>query len=614
MDSLLFNKEIDAYVKRRELLQENKQRVYSLILGQCTELLKTKLKSSKKWLKISTDQDVLLLLEEIKSILFKFEDKKYLPLAIYQSKKAFFSFKQGDLTNSQFLDKFNNLVDIATSFDGNLHDHAIVELVSQEKHKQKYEQLTDEQKKEVEEAAKEKFLATSFLACSDPRRYGTLLENLENNHTMKDNKYPQDMVMAFQFLNEFKQWKPRYQSTDAQGLAFAQGQGNSTNRSNRRGGGNSNNNNNNNNKSDSGDKGDSKEDEVTCYRCGKKGYKTPDCPNCQKDKKDTNDDEDKSKGKKKNQGKNVTFTQDDHDSNSEDNFGFLERVAHANLGGNKLNLRNYILLDNQSTSNAFCNKNLLSDIHDCGKTMTLHSNGGSISTSLKGTLKGFGEVWYNPDYIANILCLKDVVKKFRATYDSEEDSRAFVVHRPHKADIRFDMHHNGLHLYNVGLQGASFVETTQERSEGYSKRQVAAARAARNLYAKVGFPSLKDFKTMISNNMLQNCPISIEDINHAEDIYGPSIASLKGKTTRKTPPPVITDYMTIPKEILFKHPSVTLAGDVFFVNKIPFFVTLSRHIKFGTVQHLSISQCSQGIKKVLLWVKSNLFSDNSKVK
>ena len=44
LESRIFDKEIDIYMKRRSTLYENVQKSYSLVLGQCTDLLKSKLK------------------------------------------------------------------------------------------------------------------------------------------------------------------------------------------------------------------------------------------------------------------------------------------------------------------------------------------------------------------------------------------------------------------------------------------------------------------------------------------------------------------------------------------------------------------------------------------
>ena len=42
-----------------------------------------------------------------------------------------------------------------------------------------------------------------FLVQCDKRRYGKLLEDLENNYTRGDNGYPKDMVTTFKMINEF---------------------------------------------------------------------------------------------------------------------------------------------------------------------------------------------------------------------------------------------------------------------------------------------------------------------------------------------------------------------------------------------------------------------------
>mgnify|MGYP006914687250 FL=1 len=42
----------------------------------------------------------------------------------------------------------------------------------------------------------------------------------------------------------------------------------------------------------------------------------------------------------------------------------------------------------------------------------------------------------------------------------------------------------------------------------------------------------------------------------------------------------------VPISILARYRKVTLCADIMFVNKIPFFVTISRNIKFGTIEVL----------------------------
>ena len=92
---------------------------------------------------------------------------------------------------------------------------------------------------------------------------------------------------------------------------------------------------------------------------------------------------------------------------------------------------------------------------------------------------------------------------------------------------------------------------------------------------------------LIKNQLIKNCPVTIEDIKVAEDIFGKNIYALKGKTTQKLPYPIEINYVEVPRELLRLHKDVTLSADIFFVQGQPFFVTLSRKIKFYTLECLS---------------------------
>jgi hypothetical protein len=86
--------------------------------------------------------------------------------------------------------------------------------------------------------------------------------------------------------------------------------------------------------------------------------------------------------------------------------------------------------------------------------------------------------------------------------------------------------------------------------------------------------------------MIKNCPVTSIDITNANKIFGTDVATLKGKTVRMTHPPVVTDYVQIPNEIMSLNRNITLAIDLMFVNGLPFMVSISRKIKFTTVKYL----------------------------
>ena len=48
----------------------------------------------------------------------------------------------------------------------------------------------------------------------------------------------------------------------------------------------------------------------------------------------------------------------------------------------------------------------------------------------------------------------------------------------------------------------------------------------------VGYPNEQDFKGIVRANMISNCPINANDIANTHDIWGPDLASLRGKAVR----------------------------------------------------------------------------------
>jgi hypothetical protein len=98
---------------------------------------------------------------------------------------------------------------------------------------------------------------------------------------------------------------------------------------------------------------------------------------------------------------------------------------------------------------------------------------------------------------------------------------------------------------------------------------------------------MKDFKWVIRSNQIKDCPVTIQDIDVTTKIWGKNIAVLKGNTARSKTHLVDRDHVKVTKELLKVHKEVFLTTDIFFVNKIPFFLTLSRKICFTAVNHLA---------------------------
>ena len=70
MDMAIFVEDIKEYVKKRNILKENIQRLYFIIWEQCSKTTRAKLGGTKNFNKIEEEKDSITLLREIKDVAY----------------------------------------------------------------------------------------------------------------------------------------------------------------------------------------------------------------------------------------------------------------------------------------------------------------------------------------------------------------------------------------------------------------------------------------------------------------------------------------------------------------------------------------------------------------
>ena len=277
-------------------------------------------------------------------------------------------------------------------------------------------------------------------------------------------------------------------------------------------------------------------------------------------------------------------------------------------------LKTWILLDNQSTVNIFSNKDLLKDVRTTHRCMRIRCNAGWSVTNMIGRLPGYpGKVWYNPDGIANILSLADTEKYYCIRYNSHQE-KAFVIEKPDGTKRHFKQTASGLYYLDTAPpldkreqqheHDTTLLSTVADKKSNYTASAYRQAVLAHKIQKMVGYPSTRDFMKIMDQNLIPNCPIVRSDIVAAEDLFGPDVNSLRGKTVRRGEKHVTSDILPIPRDILSLYRELTLCVDIMYVNKLPFLVTISRAVKFGTIEFLTnrredtIGQCIKNVMRL----------------
>jgi hypothetical protein len=559
-----------TYRERTSRLEKQRGQAFSMIRGQCMQVLLDKMKHDVDWTVASESYDPLILFKLIeKTVLAQTEDQ-YPYATVYEQECTLYSFSQNALSNEQWYERFNTRIDVGTAIGVTRQHRVLLEHVAAEAIPPTlFENMTPEQQTDTRDKAEERYLSYVFLRQSG-KQHNKLKIDLQNDFTTGDDRYPKNRQATLHLLDKYSKSTVVSHTTPSEGTSFAQRGG--------RGGANSDRNSNTYDKKFWKDK--------TCYNCNTTGHPSTHCPD--KDKKQKNDDDKSvstrtskssktskatsiSKAQKKLKKSFATLTSkiqelENEDSDISDSDDDDEEVSHFQTGtilmqtdfafhqgfeqrnidvlfkkrGPKLNnlaLRNIILLDSQSTMDLFCNPLLVHSIKKSKKSMKLQSNGGTMTVNHKASITSYEhEVWFDKNAITNIIALSNLITQYRVTYDSND--KMFVVHRTsvNLPNMHFRMHSSGLHYYDPRDENFSFnIQTVTENKAGFTKRQLQGAELARTLYSNLGYPSMKDFKWVIQSSQIKDCPVTVDDVINANQIWGKNIAALKGKTTRSTP-------------------------------------------------------------------------------
>ena len=570
--------------KQLETLDENVEAAYSLVWGQCTPSMQAQLKTMNNYEAIRDAFDVFELLKEIKGHTFRLTDRDCPYQSVWDSYVNVFNTTQA---RNEFLDRFqerfNCVIEAAEGYGCRFGCEEVLWETDEA-----WSLLTVDEKKDKDEIkavksrCREGLLAYGFTSCLG-ERFGIYKKSLKADYAQGNNRYKLTVVESYQMaldVMRIYQKHPKENNRDRnkqdddakeeEGATFVQ---------------------------------DEKETKG-CFKCGAKDYKKFPCDNLKKVREKEQKKKDK-KNDKEEQHLHVGTERSVHfndqvkvlydDEDDDEGFAFAQTGKQVKISKaaqefcdkyQEKDLGNALLLDSRSTIDLIKSRSMLEDLRHSSSVCNISTNGGQIQTDMQGVLPGYGKVWHHPEAITNILSLHNVKSKFRVTYDSNK-ADSFYVHK--KDGIReFKATGKGLYALVTPTKEYQFLETMEENKKQFTKKALHRAAKAKELYGMVQYPSMADFKSMVRYHMLKNCPVTIEDVEAMEKVYGPSVAALKGKTVRKKSPKVKQpDYVSPPPEVLKIRDKTMLEADVIYVSQLTFWFTLSRKLEFLTVERIT---------------------------
>ena len=211
LDKGAYREEVKQYVKDKKSLAKSLRALYSVIWGQCSVNVITKLSSLPNVDEWKEQGSCYELLKAIQQILMDYEHKKCIYVTLLKQIKFLYAYKQRD---NQSLHKYFEVFQIMTEnierYGGSFGNHPAYVKDSMKKagiDLEDPDEVTDDVLKEHELKAQQKFLGISFLLGGRNDMYEDLVIKLENDYLKGNDYFPSSVNEACQLMSNFSKKK-----------------------------------------------------------------------------------------------------------------------------------------------------------------------------------------------------------------------------------------------------------------------------------------------------------------------------------------------------------------------------------------------------------------------
>ena len=220
---------VKSVAKRRQKLKESLMKGYATVYDQCSQEVQDKLKATKDWDLVQSEQSLHELVRRIEKICVGFDDHKQSVFNLVQSLKTLFLYSQSENeTVEEYTRNFRILWDTVEAFGGSpgMQDG----LVEAELMRRNIANPSPTQLSEAEDVSIKQVKAAMLISGASCQKYGKLKDELANDYLLGSDHYPDTLEKAGRILANYQSTRastPYRASANKTGVAFMQrgGQG-----------------------------------------------------------------------------------------------------------------------------------------------------------------------------------------------------------------------------------------------------------------------------------------------------------------------------------------------------------------------------------------------------
>lgn len=328
-----FRSDYESYRKRLQVYENNRTKAYALLWERSTKAIKNRIEARSDFA-VRIENDPIELLKAIKDHSLNYQENRYSMSIVLDSMRNLMSTKQKDgETLQDYTKRFRVAREVFESqWGGPMVLTKLVKTMDEYSNN-----LDDLEKAQLEMKTFEQFLAYLYLENADQAKYGSILAGLNTQQSLGNNQYPTTITEANNVLSihkfdaAIKEQVSRHQkisnNVEPINLTFTQIKG-------------------------------------KCYCCGKPGHRSPQCRFKSKPKIEWAINA-VPQSNAQIGASNVASNTSAQETNTANASEQEHTTGCAGIDVQlyeQAEMKNWILLDNQSTVSIFCNKDLVTDI------------------------------------------------------------------------------------------------------------------------------------------------------------------------------------------------------------------------------------------------------------